>query len=557
MLHSLRIENFAIVSQLELDFSKGMTAFTGETGAGKSIMIDALMLALGERADASVIRKGAEKCDISACFHVDQPSSPAEWLDEHDVALDEGEVYLRRVIYAEGRSKSYVNGQPFPLQKIKELSLMLVDIHGQHQHQTLLQHSTHREQLDRYANHQALLTEVHRHYQECQRLKRQCDDLLQKQSMQDHAKILAFQIQELEQLSVKEGEMSFLHEEHQLLHHACDYLEQTQQMTELLNGDEGPSICQGLHHILQLLSSFPAEQANIKNTLELMNNALIQSEEALAELSKFASQVQLDPERLQVVEERIGLLHRTARKYHVEVNQLPQFLLDLQQSLQAFEDSDKQLLELQTRHQQAFAYYQQKAMALRASRQQHAAKLANEITASIQQLGMPKGLVQIEITPLDTMQIHGMDKIEYKVCTNPGMAIDSLAKVASGGELSRIGLAIHVITAQRGSTPTLLFDEVDVGIGGATAALVGQQLRQLGERLQVFCVTHQPQVAACAHHHFMVEKQSDNEQTFSRVVPLTNNDKVEEIARMLGGLTITDQTLLHAKELLEDSAACC
>lgn len=553
MLSFLRIENFAIVSQLELDFAEGMTTFTGETGAGKSIMIDALMLALGGRADASVIRHGAEKCDISACFRVDSLSSPAQWLEENDIASHDGEIMLRRVIYPEGRSKSYINGQPFPLQKLKELSEMLVDIHGQHQHQTLLQHATHRQQLDRYANHQALQTEVYRLYHQCQQIKSALQQLQDQDMAAAQLALLQEQIDELNQLQLQEGEMQALHEEHQLLHHSREYLEKSQQITDLLSADDPPSICRGLNHIIQLLASFPKEQPAIKTTHELINGALIQCEEVLSEMQAFSTQVQLDPERLQIVEARISELHRAARKYHVDASQLPAHAHHLQQELQRLQGTGEEQLKMQQQYEQLVKMYEKSAQALRESRQRHAEKLASEITASIRQLGMPKGFVSVEMTPLDKMQAHGIDKVEYKVCTNPGMLPDTLVKVASGGELSRIGLAIHMITAQRATTPTLLFDEVDVGIGGATAALVGQLLRKLGDRLQVFCVTHQPQVASCAHHHFVVEKHSDHEQTFSQVTPLAEDEKVDEIARMLGGLTITEQTRSHAKELLIQS----
>ena len=550
MLTSLSIENFAIVSHLELDFSKGLTAFTGETGAGKSIMIDALMLGLGGRADASVIRGNAEKCEICACFHIDPNSLPALWLKEHDISSEDGEIFLRRVIYAEGRSKSYINGQPFPLQKIKELSEMLVDIHGQHQHQTLLQHATHRKQLDQYANHQLLQNDVYRLYNQCQSTKLALQSLQHEKSADEQAILLQEQIDELNLLASKEGEMQALHEEHQRLHHALEYLEETQKFAELLSGDEHHNICMGLSQALQILSLFPKEQSHIKNANELINTALIQCDEALNEMHKFREQVQLDPERLQVVEERISELHQAARKYHVDASQLPRHTLYLEEKRQCLQDAEIELKKLQQQYTKELSDYNEAALKLRSSRQAHAEKLAEEISASIRQLGMPKGYVTLNITPLETMHAHGLDKVEYHVCTNPGMAPDTIAKIASGGELSRIGLAIHVITAQRGATPTLLFDEVDVGIGGATAALVGQLLRNLGERLQVFCVTHQPQVASSAHHHFVVEKLVENEQTFSNVISLSEPQKINEIARMLGGLTITEQTRSHARELL-------
>jgi DNA repair protein RecN (Recombination protein N) len=270
-------------------------------------------------------------------------------------------------------------------------------------------------------------------------------------------------------------------------------------------------------------------------------------------MQQFAERIQLEPERLQQVEERMSAIHHLARKYHLDNSMLREHEHKLQIELEALKDSECRLAHLELRLSQLIKTYDSVALKLRDSRHLHAQKLAKEITESIQKLGMPKGFVEIDICPLEKMQAHGLDKVEYKVCTNPGMEADSLNKVASGGELSRIGLAIQMITAQRGSTPTLLFDEVDVGIGGATAALVGQMLRKLGERLQVFCVTHQPQVAASAHNHFMVEKQSDSKQTITSITLLKSADKIDEIARMLGGLTVTEQTRSHAKELLNQS----
>lgn len=555
MLTALCIENFAIVSQLELDLSAGMTAFTGETGAGKSIMIDALMLALGERADTSVIRVGAEKCDISACFQIDPHSEPALWLAEQEISLADNELILRRTIHVEGRSKSYINGQPFPLQKIKELSEMLVDIHGQHQHQTLLHHATHRQQLDQFSNHPALIEEVHTLYKDCQHIKSALEQLQDRESVHEQTALLEEQLKELNDLNAQEGEMDALHQEHQRLHHACEYLDYTQQIEALLDADDQPNICRGLNQIAHLLSAFPEDQQAIKTAAELINSALIQCEEARDEIQRFSDQVQLDPERLQAVEMRMSELHQASRKFHVDAKQLPSHATQLQQALKALHDSEHKEQQLKEAYALSLKAYETAALKLRASRQAHAQTLAKEISLRIQQLGMPKGFVTIEFSPLDKIHPHGLDKVEYKVCTNPGMAADTLAKVASGGELSRIGLAIHVITAQRGATPTLLFDEVDVGIGGATAALVGRLLRDLGERLQVFCVTHQPQVASAAHHHFMVEKLCENEQTFSRVIALEEPAKIDEIARMLGGLTITEQTRSHAKELLIQSMA--
>ncbi|KTD76323.1 DNA repair protein RecN [Legionella waltersii] len=554
MLTTLRIEHFAIVKQLELDFKQGMTAFTGETGAGKSIMIDALMLALGGRADSSVIRPGAEKCDITAGFYFENSSEPALWLAEHDIPCEEGEIYLRRIIYPEGRSKSYINGQPFPLQKIKELSEKLVHIHGQHQHQTLLLHATHREQLDRFANHDQLLDKVKTLYKQCQQIQNEINTLENQEQQADRIKLLQFQIDELSTLDLQEGEAEQLHQEHQLLHHAKEYLEYGERISNLLNGDDQGNICSGLNQITQLLQQLPQDHPSIKNCHELINSALIQCEESIDELRQFADRIQLDPERLHQVEERMSAIHHLARKYHLDSSQLVNHQQSLQEELETLQHLESKLAHLQLQMAKLNKEYDEAAQELRESRQLHAKKLAQDITQSIQQLGMPKGWIQVDLSPLDKMHVHGYDKVEYKVCTNPGMVPDSLSKIASGGELSRISLAIQMITAQKGSTPTLLFDEVDVGIGGSTAALVGQMLRKLGDRLQLFCVTHQAQVAASAHHHFKVEKKSDQSQTYTTIAALSPNEKVNEIARMLGGLTITEQTLSHARELLEQSS---
>lgn len=553
MLTTLCIEHFAIVKHLELDFIHGMTAFTGETGAGKSIMIDALMLALGGRADASVIRPGENQCDITAGFTFDAKSDPALWLEEHDINYDHNELYLRRVIFAEGRSKSYINGQPFPLQKVKELSEKLVHIHGQHQQQTLMQHQTHRLQIDEYAKHSPLLSEVASLYKKHQHLKDEIEQLQNQDQNADKIQLLEFQIQELNELNLKEAELESLNHEHQMLHHAKDYLAQSHQINLLLAGDEEPNICSALNQVRHLVQLLPAENPSIKNLVELIDGAIIQSQEAVNEIEQFAEHVCVDPGRLAIVEERMSTIHHVARKYQVDVNHLIEHTKALQEQLEKLLNSKSRLKNLQQQLDETFSIYQASSLKLRQSRTTSATKLAKELTQMIQQLGMPQGWIEIDIIPLDKLYSHGQDKVEYKVCTNPGMTPDSLSKIASGGELSRISLAIQMITAQRGATPTLLFDEVDVGIGGATAALVGQMLRKLGERLQVFCVTHQPQVAAFAHNHFVVKKQSTKQQTFTQIIKLKNGDKIDEIARMMGGLLITDQTRAHAKELIHSA----
>lgn len=551
MLTALYVENYAIVSRLELDFTNKMTTFTGETGAGKSIIIDALMLALGERAHPSIVRSQADKCEVQATFTVSTSSQSALWLQEHDINANSGEIILRRVIYAEGKSKSYINNIPFSLQKIKELSETLVDIHGQHQHQTLLHHQSHRKQLDNYANNKELLQITEQLYYSHAKLTKELLDLTNQEISQDKINLLQYQINEINSLELQEGEIETLNEEHKLLHNAHEYLTNINTITELLTNNDGTNARRILENIIHSTKNLPTQNNNIKNLNELINNALIQCDEALNEINSFASQVQLDPERLQEIEARMGELHRIARKYQISPQQLPTKLQELQKEIVELKDNDEQKANIQNMIKNIEQQYSKISKELHISRVKHAPLLAAEITQIIQKLGMPKGLVKIAITPLEKITAYGTDHVEYKVCTNPGMPPDSLNKIISGGELSRISLAIQMITAQRGSTPTLIFDEVDVGIGGATASLVGQLLNQLSERLQVLCVTHQPQVAAHAHQHFLVEKYIQGQQTFTNIKELSAKEKVLEIARMLGGLKITEQTILNAKELLE------
>ncbi|MBA4696067.1 MAG: DNA repair protein RecN [Legionella sp.] len=554
MLTTLSVKNFVIVDQLELDFFEGMTAFTGETGAGKSIMIDALTLALGGRAEASVVRAGQEKCDITACFQIDSGSEPAQWLINHKLENEDDTVLLRRIIFAQGRSKSYINGHPFPLQKVRELSETLVHIHGQHQQQTLLDVSTHRVLLDRYAcanSHGALLEAVRTQYENCHSIKQKKVMLSQQMKQHDRKDLLAFQVQELSQLNLEENETSKLQEEHKHLHHAQDYLQRLDRLMTLLSGEGKETICGQLHESIQLFHALPQENSCLQNGEELLKNALIQCEEALEEIKRFSEIISVNPDRLEAVESRMGILYQAARKYRIDVHQLVKHRDILNAELEVLKKSESDIVELDLAYEKALKTYQALCKELSESRKQYALKLSQDITSVMKELGMPKGYLEIIVSPHDSIQPHGLDKVEYKVCTNPGTSSESLAKIISGGELSRISLAIQMITAQRGSTPTLLFDEVDVGIGGATAAMVGQLLRQLGKRLQVFCVTHQPQVASYANQHFVVEKHTDNVQTYSQVSRLqTRQEKINEIARMLGGLTITDQTRSNARDLI-------
>ena len=451
----------------------------------------------------------------------------------------------------EGRSKSYINGHPLPLNKVKTLSELLLDIHGQHQHQRLLKPATHRVQLDQYAHHPELLQNVTDLYQTCQNLKHNMAVANRQATDQAHADLLRYQLEELHALALQKNEVAELHQEHATLHHAKTYLEEIEHIQSILLGDDDTaSIQQNLHQIMKKLHHLPGKHPRVEAAAEFIQTALIQCEEASSEIEYFANEVLLDPDRLHDVEVRLSTLHQAARKYHVEADQLLVKQHQLEQEQINLEQCEEQQAHLKQAFERAHAQYEQAALLLRKSRKQHAKQLEADITDMLQQLGIAHAMIRVMITPSDTMQPHGLDRVEYFVSTNPGIPPDALAKIASGGELSRISLGIQVITARRASTPTLFFDEVDVGIGGATAARVGQLLRALGNRLQVFCVTHQPQVAAAAHHHILVKKHSDDTQTFSEVLTLDAKAKVEEIARMLGGLSMTKETHDHAKSLL-------
>lgn len=554
MLSTLNIQNFAIVSQLILECAHKMSAFTGETGAGKSIMIDALSILLGGRTDTSILRPGQDRCDLSAQFFYDNDSKVQDYLQEHELCLEPGEVIIRRIINKEGRSKFFINGYVSNAQQVKQLGQLLVHIHGQHEQQSLISHQTHREHLDNFAQLNPLKQKVKQAFQAYQDLLDQQQQLLKLKLSPEQLQLWEYQYQELQDLAPHEGELDELYQEHHLLHHAHQYLKDASEIQDLLSENEDLNVNRQLHQILHLLSLLPKDNPNLQTVFNLLDSAIIQLDEAQAELKLFIHQIQINPQRLNEVEERMRVWHQLARKFQIDVHELPQHAKVLDTQITNYRDAEKHKSELQHKILKQQEIYLKLAEELRNERQKHAPDLAQAIQAIIQELGMPHAKLFIHIEPLTEMHMHGMDKVEYLIATNPGSEMGSLAKIASGGELSRISLSIHLITAERGSTPTLLFDEVDVGIGGATAAKVGQRLRELGEKLQIFCVTHQAQVAACAHQHFQVSKYSKNEQTFSSIIELDAKGRVDEIARMLGGLTITEHAKNSAKELIELAA---
>ncbi len=554
MLTHINISNFAIVEQLDLDIPNRLTVITGETGAGKSIMIDALGLALGDRADSGSVRHGANKAEILATFDIQHNPGAREWLQSRDLDADH-ECILRRVISADGRSRAYINGTPSPIQSLKELGEMLVSIHGQHEHQALLKKDTHRLLLDEFAglNNQAkTVAEAFRHWQKEQQAFEHFRD--HAKEMQDRADLLRFQINELDELKPQGGELAELEAEHKKLSNVESLLSRGQQALTGLSEGEATVVDQA-HSILQLLKDMLEEDPGLKEVAEMVDSARIQLDEAGSSLRHYLDGLDMDPERYQELDTRVSGYFHLARKHRVDPHQLADLWQELHTELAAIDGGDEKLAKLEQAATQARHDYLKAAEKLSKARTKEAKKLNTLITEKVQPLGMPGAEFQVELQALTQEQYnaHGLETVEFIVRTNPGQPAKPLNKVASGGELSRISLAIQVVCAAKPTVPTLVFDEVDVGIGGAVAQIVGRLLRELGGNNQVLCVTHLPQVAAQGHTHLHVNKQTAKNQTHTDIAELSQDEKVAEIARMLGGLKITDQSLAHAKELIEES----
>ncbi|MBA54800.1 MAG: DNA repair protein RecN [Pseudomonadales bacterium] len=554
MLTHINISNFAIVEQLDLDIPNKLTVITGETGAGKSIMIDALGLALGDRADSGSVRHGADKAEILATFDIQNNPDARAWLRSRDLDADH-ECILRRVISADGRSRAYINGTPSPIQSLKELGEMLVSIHGQHEHQALLKKDTHRALLDEFAglNSQAkTVADAFRQWQkELQAYEHFRDHA---KEMQDRADLLRFQINELDELKPVGGELAELEAEHKKLSNVESLLTRGQQaLTGLSEGDS--TIVDQAHSILQLLKDMLEEDPGLKDVVEMVDSARIQLDEAGSSLRHYLDGLDIDPERYQELDNRVSGYFHLARKHRVDPHQLADLWQELQTELDAIDGGEEKLAKLEKAAANAREEYLKASEKLSKGRAKEAKKLNKLITEKVQPLGMPGAEFQVDLQPLEADQYnaHGLEIVEFIVRTNPGQPAKPLNKVASGGELSRISLAIQVACAAKTNVATLVFDEVDVGIGGAVAQIVGRLLRELGTDNQVMCVTHLPQVAAQGHTHLHVNKQTSKSQTHTDIAELSQDEKVAEIARMLGGLKITDQTLAHAKELIEES----
>ncbi len=557
MLNQINIRNFAIIDALELEFRPGMTVLTGETGAGKSILVDALGLVLGDRADSDVVRHGETRAEISAEFTIDALPAVQAWLKQNDLD-EESDCTLRRVVSAEGRSKCYINGRPASLQLIKTLGEMLVDIHGQHQHQSLLKSDVQRQLLDDYGADQPLAEQT-RSLQ--QRWKASLDKLEQlRQSGRDRdarLDLLRYHVQELTALALGPGELQALEEEQRRLAHGGSLLEQCVAALNTLYDDDEVSAQDLINHSLADLQQLRDIDPRLSNICNLINEASIQIQEAGSELRHYVEQLELDPARLEWVDQRLGAIHDLARKHHVDTEALPALQQSFSEELHRIENADMVFDQLQEELKQLLIQYQASATKLSQARHKSAKKLSAAVTEIIRQLGMPAGQFTITLQPRaeQTPHRHGLEIISFEVAANPGQPSKPLSKVASGGELSRISLAIQVLLSNNQKIPTLIFDEVDTGIGGGVAETVGRQLRTLGMSHQVMCVTHLPQVAAQGHQHLQVSKNIEGKTTRTQIELLSNDQRQEEIARMMGGMEITPQSRAHAKEMIERAEA--
>lgn len=557
MLSHIVITNFAIVDRLELDFRAGMSALTGETGAGKSILVDALGLVLGDRAGADLVRHGTERADIAVSFEVKGIHAAQAWLREHELDDEDG-CLLRRTIGADGRSRAFINGSPSPLSALRELGELLVDIHGQHEHQSLLRPLQQREMLDDFGDHGAALQAVAASYDGWREADHARTQLTQNaRDREARIELLDFQVRELDALEPREGELDELEHDHAKLANAQRIQDSGRATLETLYEGEHASASALLGQSQRELENLAEFDSELQPLASALNEAAARIDDTAKELRRYLDNFEHDPARLQAVEDRLGALLDSARKHRVQAEQLPEHLASLRTELDALRRASEDLSQLDARIAQARAAYQKEAAKLSKLRAVAATDLAKRVTDHMQQLGMAGGRFEIELLAQrdNDFSPGGMERVEFRVSANPGQPLKALNKVASGGELSRISLAIQVASARTARIPTLVFDEVDVGIGGGVAEIVGQQLKSLGAARQVLCVTHLPQVAAQADHHYQVAKSSDGNHTQATVTLLNTQARREEIARMLGGVDITKQTLAHAGEMLQRGQA--
>jgi DNA repair protein RecN (Recombination protein N) len=551
MITQLTINNFAIVDQLLVDFTSGMTAITGETGAGKSIAIDALGLCLGNRSDASSIRYGADRVDISASFVLDDTPAAFAWLSENQ--LDEGnECILRRVINQDGRSKAFINGRAVPISQLKDLGQMLIQIHGQHEHQRLLRSDYQQLLLNHYMNEPTLLTQMHQAYKQWKDAVRTYQQYeASRQERDAHMQLLQYQLKELNEFSPIEGEYQQIDEEYKRLSNSEQLINLSQQSVMLLDETDDYNVNNLLSSVKNSVQELAELDPCLNSVYNMLEEASIQIKEASDELRHYSERLELDPARAMQLEQRISKQIALARKHHVSPETLPELHQNLLAEFKQINQQDEQSEQLKTDIKKYHQIAIEIAAKLHQKRLTISKTLAKNVTATMHELSMPNGQLSIDIAFNENrLNSDGADQVTFLVSTNAGQNPQPLAKVASGGELSRIALAIQVLTAKKMDTPALIFDEIDVGISGPTAAKVGQLLRELGQSTQVITVTHLPQVAGQANQHYFVSKQTNSKKTSTDMQKLDNDGRLNELARLLGGDKITDATLANAKELL-------
>ena len=553
MLVSLYLRNFVIVREAELGLNGGMTAITGETGAGKSILIDALNLVLGGRTSSDIIRHGEDQSEIIASFDLTDCSDAIDWLKQHELDAEE-DCVIRRILRRSGPSRGFINGRPVVMQQLRQLGDYLVDIHGQHEHQSLLRVDDQRKILDSISDHQDDIDALARSYEDIQHCQQQLDQLRAMDGKgESQLELLRYQSTELEQLALEKNEISELEEEHSRLANASDLITGINENLYSLSNDSNTDVEQQLNHSISRLQQLERFDPALKEINQVLLNASIHIDEAVARLRQYIDQMDTNPQRLEWVNQRMGVIHDLSRKHRVNPGELPALHDSLKQQLNDLESGELRIAELENELECHLAEYRKQASKVSQQRGKTATSLSQEVTSRMQKLGMEGGSFVIEISQAeqDTPRRHGLDRIEYLVAANAGQAPQPLTKVASGGELSRIALALQVCVMEASSTPTLIFDEIDVGIGGRVAEIVGQQLARLGSVRQVLCITHLAQVAANGHHQILINKSGDPVE--ARIHALNENQRVEEIARMMGGIEITEQTRAHAEEMLKQA----
>ena len=553
----INISNYTLVESLEIEFAQGTTAITGETGAGKSLVLDALGMALGDRADTDTIRHGKERAEVTATFDINTIDAAKAWLDANDFNSDDNCI-LRRIYTREGRSRGYINGQPSTMSQLQELGDMLTDIHSQHEHQSLLRKETHCRLLDEYAKAEDLASKVASEYSAWHKVHLDLTNLLQRSDELDNRKdLLRFQVNELQQIDLTAKHLEQLELEQKTLANAEQIVQDSHNLLAICEQAEEFNLRDSLNKALSILANIEYKPDALKITEELLQGGLIQIEEAINEISHHIDRFEADPQRLQTVEEQLSAVFQLSRKHRVNPDQLEITLQTLEAELKNLIGGSENINAMEEKLADLAKSYEKSAKQLSSKRKSASKTMAKEINRQLQKLSMEGAELLVQLSPISHGEYRssGLEEVDFLLATNPGQPHKMLAKIASGGELSRVSLAIQVVAANHSKIPTLVFDEVDVGIGGSTADIVGQLIKQLGERGQVISVTHQPQVAAHAHHHYRASKVIEDNSAESLMVPLNQQQRVEELARMLGGAKVTKQTLSHASELLSLASA--